>query len=98
LKSRIFPALEIEDGAALVGFEDNLRFALAHGSELVPAEQSRSVAMLTTIRLASRVTSLDAQRLPVGIAEMKHCRSSFGSRSSTDQDGGKRRDGTSGSG
>jgi hypothetical protein len=30
------------------------------------------------------------ERLPVGVADMKHCRSSLGSGSSTDQGGGKR--------
>jgi hypothetical protein len=30
------------------------------------------------------------ERLPVGVADMKHCRSSLGSGSSTDQRGGKR--------
>ena len=48
-------------------------------------------AMAEAARRPRRVLEIDVgERLPVGVADMKHCRSSLGSGSSTDQGGGKR--------
>ena len=51
----------------------------------------RRLRMLWPTRRPRLVLEIDAgERLPVGVADMKHRRSSFGSGSSTDQRGGKR--------